>query len=330
MQLIQAFRIIHRGEDITDEIRHDLSSIVIDDRIGLESDSLSITLKNDSLVYLKAFLQGDSIAVEITDMSNNVLNSGSFQIDTISGNIGDNSIITIEALSASAVEKSFTKQINYSRRRVYLDTLLQDVLKKIDISLFYRFMKNKGAPWKLSLKNIKHFEETIGSIVSEYAEMFRCIIKVHNGKLVFSDKKSFENDKVVKYFKIGRDAMSDFSYQLITKPYKIIKTSFYDPKKGKRISDERASSSTLTSGETKTLIKKLSDKNVAQAIAESVDSYDRFIVDFKTFGDVQLVAGAVIELSEIYGFSGKYLIKKATHEINNEGWTTRLNVVNLF
>lgn len=329
MQVLGNYKLYLEGEDITDDIIDDCISIELEDNIGLESDSLSIRLNNRTLNYINAFRQGNEIELELYDINNNILKSGKFQIDSVSGSIGAQHIHTINALSANSIDQALTRQTNYSRKRVFLDVLLSDISKKIGYNLVYRFYNNT-VPWKIQLKNVMHSEETIGSILKNYADLFKCIIKVHDNKIIFSDKKSFKNDIVSKEINPIIDSIDSFSYSMLSKPYSEIETKYYDPKTGREIKDKRKGASKLVNGELKKYITKISDINMAQAIAKSIDNYDQVAISFETIGSINYIAGNVIEIKELFDFSGKYLIKKSNHSINQYGWNVSVDAVNLF
>lgn len=74
---------------------------------------------------------------------------------------------------------------------------------------------------------------------------------------------------------------------------------------------------------------KISSPEEAQAIAMSVDSQDIFTVEFSTDGHYKGVAGAIVDVKELYNFTGNYLIKSAKHSFSNR-WEMSVTATNLF
>jgi len=329
--MLQKFTVKHNGEDITDILQDDIINFDYSDEFNLQADSMTMSLNNKDLTYLEAFKTGDEIEFKFWNELNEDLKSGTMQIDSITGNIGASSILNINCLSANSSAESFNTYTVYIRKKVKLDVLLRDNLKKIGYSLDYKFLKNNGQKWDINLKNVSHADITVGEIIKEYAELFDCKIKIFDNRVTFANKNSFKDVIIAKQFVNGQDVMDNLSFDRTFKKYKESQVKWWDPKTKETTEDsKKTKKANLDNDDTKkVMIKKVADKITAQALAETIENQDIVRINFTTLGDPELVAGETVEIVDLATFSGKYLIVSANHVINTT-WITELDLVNLF
>ena len=341
---LKSYTIKQEGVDITDQLIGSCESITITDRMGVDSDSLDIKLNNDGLFFTDYFQHGDKIEISITDYRDLVFNTGAFYVDLVSGKIGISTTVRIGAVSQPMDQQGLQKYIKYNKKTVKFKTLLSDICKEAGLDLLYRFTRANGDIWDFKLKNVSHMGEMAGSVIADYVKRYGLYIKIHNGVLIVSDKEAFLKDPVLFIVDPTTDSIKDFDYNLIYNRSSKYIVEYYNPKKGKYITVERESGSKLTkkqqrrinklvkvveSERVQNLMTSINDPEEALALAKAIDGQHVFDVSFTLLGNTDIVAGGVIEITELGKFSGKYLVTEAEHEIS-EAWNTHVKATALF
>jgi len=328
-QLISSYKFLWNGADITSTLN--IKSISIDDDMGLEADSMEIVLYNEDNKYLDYFVQGDDVKIDFVFDNGKTFSTGLFFVATIGGIIGSNNEHRLGLISVPMDSPGIRNQMSYARKNVTLKTLLSDVCKKANLVLVYRLMRNPALPWNIKLKNVSHTDEKVGEIITEYASTFNVILKIHNEQLIFSDKKSYLLDPPVYTFNPYSDPIEDFTYEMNWNLYSQYDVKYYNPKTGMVTSDKKTKKSTITTkSETiKKINSKISDPDMARAIAMSVDDQFEFRVSFSTYDNPDLVAGNVVMITDLGNFSGPYLITKSSHDYQTS-WKDTIEAISLF
>jgi len=258
--MLTGVQIFHNGSDMTDHYLKFISDINLTDEMGLAVDTLDIGLYNANFNLITQFEQGDQLNLILTDGNGRKLNTGTFYIDTISGDIGDSNTITIGSTSSPSDRDGLKKKIRYNRRKVDLQTVLKDVLKRGEMGLVYRLLNGNGDAWKIELKNARHSDQTIGEILASYVQQFHCLIKIHDDKVIFGDKRAFNFDPVVMELTAGVDILEQFSFDLKFRQYTEYDVKYYDPKSGLVVKDKKKASSRIVKQRTRAKNRRVLDE----------------------------------------------------------------------
>lgn len=328
--MIQDYIIRKNGTDITDDVKPYLKKISLQDNMGMEADTLDFIINDTNLYFDEVFEQSDTIEVEIAKEKGETLKTGKFFIDDIDLDIDPN-ILSVGMTSNPNDRPGLNKQITYSKRRVRLHILLKDVLKRADMDLVYRFMQAPGKPWSIKLQRVSIMDDTIGAVVADHANTFGCMLKIHDDRVIFSDKNSFNSDPVVRVIDPKTYSLENLKANLSAFQYQNFAIRYYNPRTGKVTLDKKNSKSKLIVKNelTKQIHDRIDDVYQARAIAQSVEGQDLVEINFNTKGDPVMVAGSVIEMTELKKLSGKYVITSASHDID-DAWNTGIKAVNLF
>lgn len=331
--MIGTYQITVDGRDVSDVIFGARgSSLVYRDNMGLVSDTMDITLIDSNLDMDELFPAGAQIEGEFTTEKGRTLKTGALFIDTEDGKIGGGeNTVTKGANSQPEKRPSMKQYIAYSKKRVKLKVFLESILKKSDLNLVYRFIQDTGQLWDVKLRNVVIQSEQLGPVLTQYAELFGCYLKIYNDRVVFVNKQSFNSDPVLKTINPSETSIRDFAYDVNEHQFEEYAISYYNPRTGKTTSDKKSKKSVLvTDSETiRWIIESVADPTAARALAMAVDGQRQASVSFETEGDETAIAGAVWRLNELKKLTGKYVITSAEHTIT-DNWTVRVTAENIF
>ena len=328
---LKSYKVTHMGFDLTPDLLPVCESIRIIDKMGLEADEIEIVINDDGLLWLDTFKQGDEIEIEITDFAGFSFKSGKFFVDTISGGIGDNTTITVGAVSMPMDRAGLQNYMRVNKKRMKIKKLMTDLCKVAELDIVYRFVRDDGREWNFEILNVSHMSERVGAVILQYAEKYGMLLKLHNNQLIVSNKKAFANDPELAVIDPKLDSIEGFEYELNFATEKTYVVRYYNPKKGKYVKDNKnGKSQLLTDNDTlREHMESMASPEDARAFAMAVDSQDTFSVNFAMQGNPDIVAGGVIGIEGLKRFSGKYLVTEVEQEIG-ETWKTKISATALF
>ena len=325
------------GKDISSDIFTGKGNVITyRDNMGLVSDTLDITLNDPNLDAADLFPDGAEVEGEFSESLGKTLKTGKLFVDTEDGRIdsgGDagGHEVTIGTNSQPQNRPGMKTFIAYSKKKVLLKTLLEDVAKKADLNLIYRFNEFPGIPWDIELKNVLIQNEILAEVLRRYADLFGCFIKCYDEGVIFANKLSFQTDPVLATIVPSMTSLRNFRYNVIEHNFKDYECSYYNPRTGKTTYDKKSKNSILvTQSETiKRIIVQLADSTAARAVAMAVDGQTQVQLTFDTDGTTKAIAGGVWDFKDIKKFTGKYVITSATHRIGSD-WTVGIECENIF
>lgn len=325
-------KVYYQGVDITDYITKDLLSFEYVDNASGESDSVSLSLKDEKHTWLKDWFpaKGDKIFPTIITKNwngpgdTNVLPCGSFIIDEPEYS-GRPSTFTLNGIS-SPINKDF-KDTPKSKtwRNINLKAMAGDIAGRAGLKL--QFLSSNNSLYKAKEQS----ETTDSSFISSLCEDEGLSMKITDEKLIIFDEEEFEKKNSIKTYKEknGNVLSYNFKTQLSDTGYTGIKVKYYDNKKEKLIEYIHKTNVENTEEKLYTVNKRVENKAQAIRVAEKTArklNKKETIATLTVAGNLELLGGVNIELEEFGAFSGKYSIKKATHNIG-EGYTTSLELL---
>jgi phage protein D len=157
-------------------------------------------------------------------------------------------------------------------------------------------------------------------------------LKVTDGKLVLFDQATYEAKQAV--MTISRGGGRYVSYQLSTASadtqYGSCRVSYMDAATGKCI--EATATAEGDDGDSEQCLEitaKVSSAGEAEALAQQqLRLYNKFnrTASFTMPGTTTLVAGETVRLEGFGGWNGKYMVKQAVHTVDEEGYTTKVEL----
>ena len=287
--------ILYQGVNITEDINKDLLSFEYVDNSSKESDSISLSLKDEKHIWLKDWLpeKGDVIIPTINILNWNRFNDnrslpcGSFIVDEPEYS-GRPSVFTINAI-ASPLNGNFK-----------------------DIS--------KSKSWNnITLKADSTF-------LSDLCEEEGLAMKVTDSKIVIFNEKDFEARAPIALYKEFQDSVISYSFKsrLANTNYSGVNVKYYDAKIGKLVEYLYTIGEINEKSKIYQLNTQVKDVSEAMRVAKQTAlrlNKKETTTSLTVVGNIEILGGVTVILEEFGAFSGKYYIEKATHTIDN-GYVT--------
>jgi phage protein D len=316
------------GKELDRDFIQRIQDVEYTDNLGFSSDTINVNFGFYADKLYKLFPKGTPIELEIIDRSvipAQSVNSGALFVDTRPFGIQPD-YITIGANSKPTEMKGFDYQICYSKKRVTLAVLLQDVLKEIGFDLNYNFMRDPLSGWNINLKNVAIQNQAVGAVVSEYADMFGCYVKIYDSTLIFTNLFSMRGLSPTVKIDVTKDPVWNLEVADNTHVPTDYAVSYYDPRTGKRTHDKkhRRDVATSKSETVNNILAKVADPDAARAVAMAVDSQTTQVVNYTTVGNTNLIAGAILRIEGLRPITGDFLVTRVSHNLS-DSWTCEVD-----
>jgi len=322
------YNIIVDGKPLDAEFKSRIQTVDYLDNLGFSSDTFNVNFGFYADKLYDLFPKGTPVSLELIDRSvtpAKSIKSGEMFVDSRPLGIQPD-YITIGANSKPMETRGFDHQISYSKKKVTLAVLLHDVLKEIGFELNYNFMRDPLNGWNINLKNIAIQNQAVGTVVSEYADMFGCYVKIYDKALIFTNLFSMRGLPPSAFVDVAKDPIWELTSEDATHVPTDYTMKYYDPRTGKTLHDKKHRRDVLsTKSETiKNIVQKVADADAARAIAMSVDSQSTQQITFTTTRNTNLIAGAILNIKGLKPFNGDFLITRARHSVE-KSWTVEIN-----
>lgn len=321
----------YKGVDITDEISKDLLTFEYVDNASGESDTASITLKDDKKIWLSDWFpdKGDVILPKIHTKNwrrngdKQRLSCGRFFIDQPSYS-GRPSTFTLDAIS-SPLNSNFTK-VDRSRawKNITLKKIASDVAKRAGLKLQFIGRNNPRYSKK------EQSETPDSEFLSELCEEEGLAMKVTDSKIVIFDEREFEKrQSVAKYAEWNDSVLSyEFETSLSNTKYAGVNVKYYDSKSGKTLKYLYAIEDIDKDSKIYQVNKRVKSGEEARRLAQRILrrlNKKETTGNIMVVGNIVLLGGTCIDIDGFGSFNGKYYIQQASHSIGN-GYTTNLEI----
>ena len=335
-----AWQIKVQGLDITDTIKKDLISISITDNEEDEADDLQIKVADREAVWLQKWLdpaiyagaKSKGLLFELS-FGSKILSgkyaeqkAGTFELDSVKSN-GPPASVTMKCTSCPFTGGIRTEDRTKSWENYNISGIGQEIASKAGLTLLFESSDNP------TISRIEQDEETDIAFLKRVAQMYGFSLKISSGYLILFKKADFEKNSAVRTFTYGSGEVTswDFSttsgdteYNYCTVSYGGISGTYYDesyetPEEGEEDKNLLLSINHIA----------VSSQGEAESIAEQqLKLKNRFerTVTLNVPGDPTLMAGLNVELKDCGYWNGKYMIKRATHNISKSGFTTKIEL----
>lgn len=319
--------VLYQGINITDDISKDLLSFEYVDNASKESDSVSLSLKDEKHVWLKDWLpeKGDVIVPTINIFNwnrfkdNRRLPCGSFIVDEPEYS-GRPSVFTLNAIS-SPLNGNF-KDISKSKvwNNITLKAIAGDIASRAGLQL--QFLSNVNP-----LYASKGQTETPDStFLSDLCEEEGLAMKVTDSKIVIFNEKDFESRKPITTYKESHDTVISYSFKtrLANTNYSGVNVKYYDAKIGKLVEYLYTIGEINEKSKIYQLNTQVKDASEAMRLAQKTIlrlNKKETTALITVVGNIEILGAVTVMLEGFGAFSGKYYIEKATHNIGS-GYVT--------
>ena len=311
------YLIKYEGKDITTDLKHYLLGISYTDYLGGQSDELQLEFEDVDGRWIRAWYpeQGDALSLSVGDQFTGMVSWGSFEIAEIEYEHPP-STVTIKALSTGITRANRTLQ-----PKAYEKTTLEKVVRTIAARLK---LSVSGTVAKIDIERVTQYQESdvefLARIAREYGHTFKIVDKTlvfqANVELAKQEPVAILNPADIKRIRL-RDLIKGV-------PDEAVVTGYDAKNKQKRQARRKAkprrpNAKRPTTTDTLHIVANRgeSDQQMAARADAALDEAQQSQVagTFSMVGNVKLVAGQVIQLKGYGKFSGKYLVKRAHHEI---------------
>lgn len=316
----------YNEKNATEVITDDLESFNWTDCASGEADTISITLNNRTLKWLKGswFPQStDYIKMSIKvvhwrfQSDNRTVFCGKFAVDKFDAS-GFPSTVDLEGISIPIHTSFNVTPRSKTYKKTTIREILQEIAKRADVKLVFSASNHKISEISQEGKTDMEFAF---SLCSDYD----LSMKVYNGKLVIYNQTTYEGRK--KSFTLDKSDLGESdTYRLsrsLSQIYDGVKLQYQDKdgknitysytvpgKKGRRILFLSTSADSHADAE------RIAKAKLAANLRQSVSA------TFKLMGDPKYQSCKVFELTGFGKFNGRYFIDKAVHSKSGGYYTT--------
>lgn len=342
-------------KDVWEEISTDLLSFSFSDSETNAADSLSITLKDETGKWAQRWKPdpGERVKASIKKIIDGkvvgTLNCGKFFVDTMKVQ-GAPRTFEMGAVSIP-LNKPIRKLIKSKAwEKTSLKKIASAIAEEADIELLW---DSESDP---EYDRVDQKKESDLKMVSRLCDEAGLSIKVTDDKLVIFDQHSYENKKPVKTVTLGESDVLNYSFETSQSDlYKSVTVSYRSPKKkkkgraggytfdlktGRKVTKKKTSNPAVF---TYTATDPEADENgqeyYLKSRCTSIDEAKRKATamlrklnrrgvtgDLTVVGDVDLVAGAVLEIKGFGIFDGNFIIATAKHDYGTNGYVTSVQL----
>ena len=314
------------GKNVTADIKKYLKNISFTDVLEGESDTAQISLQDSDRLFIGDWFPTRGDTCNITFIKKNwnsptdFLNLNDFEIDEITNACNSSGNIANIKLNSIA-NKSELRSIDKSRswENVKLSKIAQDISSEAGLNLFY------DTNYDPLIERAEQKEKSNLNFLYGLCKKNYLALKISDAKLIIFDVEKYEQQEPIKTLRYSDGEIISFSGQAtISKIYKACHIKYQHGKKAEKFDY------TYDSGKESGMVLEINEKVESQSDAERLaknklkeKNREEIKITLTVLGDFVYNAGSSIQLEDFGFYTGKYLIKKVTHDIGN-GYTCKL------
>ena len=338
-----AVEIAFAGVDITKSIRPYLESLTYTDNEADKADDLQIQLQDRDSIWMEkwlveaieaasaAKLNMDAVILRenwLGDGKDMVLPCGEFELDNVVLS-GPPALITIKGTSLPFSAPVRQTKKNKAWENTTLSAIANEKAGANGMTCMYE------SAYDPFYKRVEQVDASDIDFLSRLCHDAGISLKATSSILVFFDQVAYEAKSPVITIQKGK-AGGYIKYKLSVgaadSQYSSCRVSYVDPATGKcieataKIEDYNADAKNNQQLE---VTAKVSSKDEAKTLAEKhlrLHNKMNRTASLTLPGSPELVAGVTVQLEHWGGWSGKYIVKKATHKVDSSGYTTKVEL----
>lgn len=319
----------YEGKDITGDLKYCLLSISYTDYLGGQSDELQLEFEDTDGRWIRAWYpeQGDALSLSVGDQFTGMVSWGSFEIAEIEYDHPP-SVVSIKALSTGITRANRTLQ-----PKAYEKTTLAKIVRTIAARLK---LSVTGTVADIDIERVTQYQESDVEFLARLAREYGHTFKIVDKTLVFHANVELAKQEPVAVLNpadIKRIRLRDLIKGV---PDEAVVTGYDAKNKQKRQSRRKAkprrpNSKNPTTKDTLHIVANRGESDqqmAARADAALADAQlNQVAGTIELVGNAKLVSGQVVQLKGFGKFSGKYLVKRAHHDIKkSSGYGAELEV----
>ena len=324
-----AVNIEYDGTDISKQLTAYAKSISVDDAIGFEADSINITLEDKPGLWTGAWLPDRGALLTVSLLSSDwasaydtqTLPLGKFEIDEIESS-GPPSEVKIKGVSIpnNAEIRSVDKTRSWEKTK--LSVIVKDIADGAGLELYY---DTEDDP---DLNRAEQSEQSDLKFLSKLCKDAGLELKVSDKTIIIFDAQKYEQTEPVLTITKGSGTIQSYSIKSsIHNIYKACHVKYKHSKKSELIECTFAAPD-KKDGMTLQVNEEVNDIAAAEKLAKKKlreKNSEEAQVSITMMGNFALLSSNTVMLANFGKFDGKYIIKKATHEIGS-GYTTKIDL----
>lgn len=327
------------GVNITKDIQPYLLSLTYTDNEDGEADDLQLTLQDRDGLWLENWLQeavetaaAGQLKIGVVLLAENwqsngqdkMLDCGTFELDSVTAQS------TPSTLTIKATALPFSAKIRQTlQTKAWENYTLSGIAKELAAANGLACIYDaSGNPF---YSRVEQLQESDIAFLQKLCYKAGLNLKAAGTMLVLFDQAAYEQKPSV--FIIKRGGGGYIKYKLNAgsagTQYASCRVSYVEPTSGKCIEGVAQAEDNTGSSQRLEIAAKVASAAEAKALAEKyLRSYNKFAktASFSLPGNVDLVAGLTVELTEFGGWSGKYIISRATHSLSGSGYSTQIDL----
>ena len=319
----------YEGKDITGDLKYCLLSISYTDYLGGQSDELQLEFEDTDGRWIRAWYpeQGDALSLSVGDQFTGMVSWGSFEIAEIEYDHPP-SVVSIKALSTGITRANRTLQ-----PKAYEKTTLAKIVRTIAARLK---LTVTGTVADIDIERVTQYQESDVEFLARLAREYGHTFKIVDKTLVFHANVELAKQEPVAVLNpadIKRIRLRDLIKGV---PDEAVVTGYDAKNKQKRQSRRKAkprrpNSKNPTTKDTLHIVANRGESDqqmAARADAALADAQlNQVAGTIELVGNAKLVSGQVVQIKGFGKFSGKYLVKRAHHDIKkSSGYGAELEV----
>ena len=311
------------GKDISEDVEPYLRGLTYTDVLSGEADTLEITLTDVDKKFLGDWFPPRGSTLDVTLLKNwevhETLELGEFEIDEVTYSTPP-SVCKLKAVSIP--QNSELRQIDESKswEHVKLSEIARDIAEASKVELIYE------TDYDPEITRAEQGEQSRLAFLEKICADNGLCLKFSDGKLIVFEESKLESQEPAATL-TWTDLKQFNGRATLQEVYKACEVNY---KHGKQdnLYKARAEDKTKTEGKTLKINKKVDSQAEADRLAKfelRKKNKQELVVTLTLPLDVRLVAGNVVELKDFGFFNGKWLINRATINVDN-GSTSRIEL----
>ncbi len=317
------FSVIYEKKDITKDLTPHAVTVSFTDYLDGQSDEVTIVLEDVDQRWLNAWYpkKGDRLTVQIGYQGDALLSCGQFEIDEIEVTFSP-SIVTIKGL-ATGIKKDVRTKNGVAYENTSLAAIAQRIAARHSLSLV-------GAIRHIQIDRVTQFKERDVAFLKRIAKEYGYVFKITNSKLVFSEVDALHAANVVTTYK-RTDITSGTLRDKVHMIYGRVSARYHDHKTKKVITyDVQSHGADDASADTLKISSRSSSSGMSEVKAKAALKHanvEQTTGTIKVMGNVKLVAGCKVALTECGHLNGEYIIDSAHHQLSRDsGYITEIEI----
>jgi uncharacterized protein len=316
----------YNNKDISEDLRSYLKQFDYNDVMDGEADDISLTLEDmaelwesDWLPDKGATLEASIVLTDWTEEGTKQLDLGKFELDEIELS-GPPHEVKLKGVSVPDNNTLRGVDKNRSWENVKLSKICQDIATDAGLELFYDVNKDP------EIDRAEQTEESDLTFLMRVCKDKGYALKVSDNKIIVFDIVTYESKDTVAT--ISREDIISYTVQSKTREvYKACHVKYSDTKTGSTIEytftpDDKKTGKTLAVNEQVASVaeaEELAKKKLREKNSEEIT------LSLTMLGNIDLYAGATVNISGFHKFDGKYIITTVKHSIGG-GYQSSLDL----